>query len=128
MSMHFLEQTVLHIIIRSYDRCNHSQYIHLFLLISTISRLPFDWNTSLLGYVAAFGLNVVVGILTVKNSSFLLPFFIESLLILSEFSQDIKREIVTLNGNWRKNQNQKELRDQLCEIICFNIRINELSL
>lgn len=48
-------------------------------------------------------------------------------MVLIHSAEDVKREIVSLNENWKSDRNEVELMEKLHEIVWFNARINELS-
>lgn len=91
-------------------------------------RLPFDHKTSIFTYLIAFALQALTIFVVTKIGFPIMCIMVESFLILSEFIEDIRREITALNENWKMNQNQAELMQKLSEIIWFNTRYNQLSL
>lgn len=69
----------------------------------------------------------MAALIVTKVAAALTLFLLGCFVILTEFARDINQEFITLNENWKVNQNRLELPEKLTEIIYFDYNARQLS-
>lgn len=85
-------------------------------MICVSIRFPFNWKT-IIGYVAAHCIILVYSLCMIQIISCTINLLIGSSLLLNAITKDIKEDLVSMDKNWKNNQNPVQIRENFAEII-----------
>lgn len=90
--------------------------VFLFTKRNFLYRFPFDCRTSI-GYLIAICLQSQIFTLIVKNPSFTWSFALPSLLYSNTIAKDLKRSLMHMDKNAKKNRHRSHIMGELTEIL-----------
>lgn len=89
-------------------------------------RLPFNWKSFPIGYLAAVIIEMAIGIVQFSVIAFLMSFAFGAVIFFMAVSTDIRQELNALNMAWKENHDREELATSVRVIIKIHAAAKQL--